>query len=222
MKIKTIIAAFLAVSVVAATGAIMTGCGGNSNKTDATAATTVAATTAAATTAKAQTSESSQTQAETGSQSDKASESNNGIGISRDEAVANVKKQAGTAAQVISVEEGADPDGLPCYVVEVSVVTTDEEAKTVTYYSGYQFCYADNYRDADNGDSSGNIGITEEEAVANVKKQAGTGAEIISVEEGVNPDGLPCYIVVVSPITKTEEATTVTYYSGYLFCYAAQ
>lgn len=63
--------------------------------------------------------------------------------------------------------------------------------------------------------------IDQQTAIANVKQQAGSGAQIISCEKGTSPDGAACYVVVVAPITASEEAVYDTYYSGYQFCYKA-
>ena len=244
MKLKMIITAILAVSVVAATGVIMTGCGGQNDKSSAATTTTATAGTTQATStqtagnsslaqggnSQAQNggdqaqNENNAAQSSAGEQSGDGS-SNEVGGITREDAIANVKAQAGSGAQILSAEVGESPEGLTCWVVTVSPVTNSEEAKTVTYYSGYQFCYADSYGDAqpddsDNGDSNGVGGISQQEAVANVRQQAGSGAQILSVEVGESPEGLPCYIVVVAPVSNSEETETVTYYSGYMFCYA--
>ena len=61
--------------------------------------------------------------------------------------------------------------------------------------------------------------IDESEAIANVKKQAGSGAQIINSEKGYSPDGFPAWIIVVAPVTASDEPVTDTYYSGYQFCY---
>ena len=63
--------------------------------------------------------------------------------------------------------------------------------------------------------------IDQQTAIANVKQHAGSGAQIISCEKGTSPDGAACYVVVVAPITASEEAVYDTYYSGYQFCYKA-
>lgn len=241
MKFKSIFAAVLAAAVVSAAGVMMTGCGGQNDKSSATATTATAGTTQAASTqtagngAQAQDGSSqaqdggSQAQNEnSAAQSDAGEQSGNGSsnevgGITREEAIANVKAQAGSGAQILNSVVGQSPDGLPCWVVTVSPVTNSAEAKTVTYYSGYQFCYAENYADVqsneDNGANSG-VGISYDEAIANVKAQAGSGAQILSAVEGQSPDGNACWVVTVAPVTNSDDASTVTYYSGYLFCYA--
>lgn len=62
------------------------------------------------------------------------------------------------------------------------------------------------------------IGITSEQAIANVKNQVGDDAEILSCVEGITPDNSAhCYVIDV----KLSTGTTLTCYSGYLFCYKA-
>ena len=92
----------------------------------------------------------------------------------------------------------------------------------MTYYSGYQFCYPEtasgNNNDSDNSDGSDGY-IDEQTAIANVKQQAGSGATIVSSTKGYTPDGLKAWVIVVQPITNTDSTDTVTYYSGFQFCY---
>ena len=65
-----------------------------------------------------------------------------------------------------------------------------------------------------------NIGVDEATAIANVRAQVGSGAQIISSTKGNAPDtGFACWVVVVAPVTNGTTPETVTYYSGYQFCY---
>ena len=64
--------------------------------------------------------------------------------------------------------------------------------------------------------------IERSEALAQVKSQAGSGSEIINAYEGETPDGIKAWVVEVSPITRTEEPVTLTYYCNADFCYVAQ
>jgi len=66
------------------------------------------------------------------------------IGVDRETAVSNVKELAGSGAKIVSVTEGTSLEGFKCWVVVVEPVTTENGPETVTYYSGYQFCYPDN------------------------------------------------------------------------------
>ena len=224
MKIKAILTAILAISVVSATAVMITGCGEQKENTSATA--TTAQTTAAQSTSSSDNSGQSQdesSQSAAGSMSD--NNSSNDIGISYDTAIANVKAQAGSGAQILNAVEGQTPDGYPCWVVTVSPVSNSDESETVTYYSGHLFCYAENYQGAqDNIVNSENndIGISYDTAIANVKAQAGSGAQILNAVEGQTLDGYPCWVVTVSPVSKSDDRETVTYYSGHLFCYAEQ
>ena len=150
--IRTAIAAVLAVAVVSATAILFAGCGGNNQSS--TAATTVPATTKATTaTTKpgAQTSQNAQSQASQNAQDNSSSQAENSNGssaavdedgyIDHQTAIANVRQQAGTGAQIVDSYKGYSPDGALAWVVTVKPITTGEGADTVIYYSGYQFCY---------------------------------------------------------------------------------
>ena len=219
MKTSRIIALTLADVIAVSALAMLSGCGkGDTAATTApTAAPTAAATTAATDAEKNSVQNNNEQDNSTQAQQEATSGDPNSIGVTREEAIANVKQQAGSGAQIVSCTEGTSPEGFPCYVIVVSPITASEEAKNVTYYSGYQFCYAEG-AGADSGDG---VGIDEQTAIANVKQQAGSGAQIISCTEGTSPEGFSCYVIVVAPITASEEVVYDTYYSGYQFCYKA-
>ena len=220
MKMTKIIAMALAALIAISACTMLASCGGKKDdkkeSDDATTAATTAATVAGTTAPKATTADGQEDSGNTSAPAAPAATDSDGL-IDQQTAVANVKQQAGTGAKVVSVEKGTSPDGVPCWVVVVEPVTNGEGPDTVTYYSGYLFCYAEGVEIP--SDEEGGVGIDQQTAVANVKQQAGTGAQIISCEEGTSPDGLPCYVVVVAPVTNSEEAVYDTYYSGYLFCY---
>ena len=225
--IKKSLAIIFAALITSATAAMLTVCGGE-NKESNSAATTVAATTVAKTTASTgQSSNANQAQGDQNSQSAESNGSDNGSSQSDDgyidqqTAIANVKQQAGSGATIISSTKGYAPDGLKAWVIVVQPVTNNDSTDTVTYYSGYQFCYpetASGNNDSDNSDDSDGY-IDEQTAISNVKQQAGSGAAIVSSTKGYTPDGLKAWVIVVQPVTNTDSADTVTYYSGYQFCY---
>ncbi len=225
--IKKSLAIIFAALITSATAAMLTGCGGK-NKESNSAATTVAATTVAKTTgSNGQSSNANQAQGNQNSQSAESNGSDNGSSQSDDgyidqqTAIANVKQQAGSGATIISSTKGYAPDGLKAWVIVVQPVTNNDSTDTVTYYSGYQFCYpetASGNNDSDNSDDSDGY-IDEQTAISNVKQQAGSGATIVSAAKGYSPDGLKAWVIVVQPVTNTDSADTVTYYSGYQFCY---
>ena len=225
--IKKSLAIIFAALITSATAAMLTGCGGE-NKESNSAATTVAATTVAKTTgSNGQSSNANQAQGNQNSQSAESNGSDNGSSQSDDgyidqqTAIANVKQQAGSGATIISSTKGYAPDGLKAWVIVVQPVTNNDSTDTVTYYSGYQFCYpetASGNNDSDNSDDSDGY-IDEQTAISNVKQQAGSGATIVSAAKGYSPDGLKAWVIVVQPVTNTDSADTVTYYSGYQFCY---
>ena len=156
---KVIVSVILAAAVITGTAAL-SGCGnGDKDKavTTVPSTTKAAATTAAKTTAansNAGNAESSDAQSEN-SQADGNAESsdsnnsadnnagNNGNYIDRADAVAAVKAQAGSGAEILDVQQGYTPDGIEAWVITVAPVSNSDENKTVTYYSGYQFCYAE-------------------------------------------------------------------------------
>ena len=225
--IKKSLAIIFAALITSATAAMLTGCGGD-NKESNSAATTVAATTVAKTTGSTgQSSNANQAQGNQNSQSAESNGSDNGSSQSDDgyidqqTAIANVKQQAGSGATIISSTKGYAPDGLKAWIIVVQPVTNNDSTDTVTYYSGYQFCYpetASENNDSDNSDDSDGY-IDEQTAISNVKQQAGSGATIVSAAKGYSPDGLKAWVIVVQPVTNTDSADTVTYYSGYQFCY---
>ena len=225
--IKKSLAIIFAALITSATAAMLTGCGEDSKESNS-AATTVAATTVAKTTASTgQSSNANQAQGDQNSQSAESNGSDNGSSQSDDgyidqqTAIANVKQQAGSGATIISSTKGYAPDGLKAWVIVVQPVTNNDSTDTVTYYSGYQFCYpetASGNNDSDKSDDSDGY-IDEQTAISNVKQQAGSGAAIVSSTKGYAPDGLKAWVIVVQPVTNTDSADTVTYYSGYQFCY---
>ncbi len=219
--IRTAIAAVLAVAVVSATAILFAGCGGNNQSS--TAATTVPATTKATTaTTKpgAQTSQNAQSQASQNAQDNSSSQAENSNGssaavdedgyIDHQTAIANVRQQAGTGAQIVDSYKG--------------YFTTGEGADTVIYYSGYQFCYPEQ---SSGSESSSNEKVDEdgyikqETAVAQVKQQAGSGAEVLDCYQGYAPDGSKAWVITVVPVTTGDGPDTVVYYTNYQFCYPA-
>ena len=225
--IKKSLAIIFAALITSATAAMLTGCGGE-NKESNSAATTVAATTVAKTTgSNGQSSNANQAQGNQNSQSAESNGSDNGSSQSDDgyidqqTAIANVKQQAGSGATIISSTKGYAPDGLKAWVIVVQPVTNNDSTDTVTYYSGYQFCYpaeASGNNDSDSSDDSDGY-IDEQTAISNVKQQAGSGATIVSAAKGYSPDGVKAWVIVVQPVTNNDSTDTVTYYSGYQFCY---
>ena len=240
---KAIVSVILAAAVITGTAAL-SGCGnGDKDK----AATTVPSTTKAAATTAAKTTaansnagnaESSDAQSEN-SQADGNAESsdsnnsadnnagNNSNYIDRADAVAAVKAQAGSGAQILDVQQGYTPDGIEAWVITVAPVSNSDENKTVTYYSGYQFCYSNESSiEVSKAESSASSSaddsnyIDRADAVAAVKAQAGSGAEILDVQQGYTPDGIEAWVITVAPVSNSDENKTVTYYSGYQFCYA--
>lgn len=242
-KTKTAIAAVLAAAVISATAILFTGCGENNTSNTAAATVSTAAKPSTATTnlnnqqstnsAKTQTAQSDQS-----SQNDNnsyavnnsdysntnATADNDGC-IDRQSAIANVKKQAGSGAEIADCRKGYTPDGLAAWIVTVIPVTNGNGSDTVTYYSGYRLCYAASNEDSDNNptltdDEDGYI--SKSEAITKVKRQAGSGAEIEDIYQGYAPDGKNAWVVTVIPITKGNGPDVVTYYANDQFCYAVE
>ena len=118
--------------------------------------------------------------------------------------------------RVESFEKTTDPDGIDCYYIGVVNYSNPHSPTYHFYTDGQFFCY----EDEDSGDSDSDSYISKEDALAKVRLQAGSGAEIIDAYKGYTPDGTHAWVVTVSPITASEEAVTVTYYVGYMFCYS--
>ena len=220
--IKKSLAIIFAALITSATAAMLTGCG-EDNKESNSAATTVAKTTGST----GQSSNANQAQGDQNSQSAESNGSDNGSSqsddgyIDKQTAIANVKQQAGSGATIISSTKGYAPDGVKAWVIVVQPVTNNDSTDTVTYYSGYQFCYpaeASGNNDSDSSDDSDGY-IDEQTAISNVKQQAGSGATIVSAAKGYSPDGVKAWVIVVQPVTNNDSTDTVTYYSGYQFCY---
>ena len=156
-------------------------------------------------------------------QSDSDSESDSDGYIDEATAIANVRSLVGSGAEIISSEKGYTSEGWAAWVIVVAPVTTSDGPETVTYYSGYQFCYPEtSYIDNDtdtNTDIDSDGYIDQATAIANVKQQVGSGAKIISSEKGYTPEGWAAWVIVVAPVTASDNPETVTFYSGYQFCY---
>lgn len=121
-------------------------------------------------------------------------------------------------------DESHTPESKPSVTTTVAeaVTTTTESPITTSTTEVASKDSADNSNEEEStaaSDSSGNIGVDRETAVSNVKQLAGSGAKIVSVTEGTSPEGFKCWVVVVEPVTTEDGPETVTYYSGYQFCY---
>lgn len=139
----------------------------------------------------------------------------NGIGVSEMAAINHVKEQIGEDADILSCYEGTDSMGLSCWIIIASRAGSSDR---LTFYSGYQFCYSNDLNTGNKG--SDDVGVGEATALANVREQVGSGAEIISCTKGYSPEGFRCWVIVVAPVTNGTGPDTVTYYSGYQFCYS--
>ena len=219
MKNKKIITVLLAALMIISIGALLSGCGEEETKKTSKPKETSKVT---ETTAETRSSD-IETEADTDSQIDEdeadQDDDSDDIGIDQQTAVANVREQAGSGAKILSVEKGTSPDGSKAWVIVVEPITNGKGPDTVTYYSGYQFCYADTSSDDSDTDSSSDSYIDRQTAVANVRQQAGSGAKILSVEKGTASDGSKAWVIVVEPITNGEGPDTVTYYVNDGFCY---
>lgn len=144
-------------------------------------------------------------------------------------ALAKVKEQAGSGATIDGYYKGYAPDGAKAWVITVIPVTTADGPDSVVYYVNEGFCYTQNSSGSDtddsgdsssSGDSDDSDGyISEAQALANVREQAGSGAQIKSSQKGYSPDGAKAWVITVIPITKADGSSTVTYYTNEGFCY---
>jgi len=144
--------------------------------------------------------------------------------ISRSKAIAQVKQMAGSGAEIVSAYEGYTTDGLEAWVVSVMPITNDYSDDLVTYYVSLSFCYSDRVDriNSSSQDDDDNLyaNITENSAIAEVRKQVGSGAEIVSSYEGYSPEGYEAWVVTVLPISKDDDSSTITYYVSSTFCYS--
>ena len=62
-------------------------------------------------------------------------------------------------------------------------------------------------------------GITQGEAVTNVRRLEGSGATILSVEKGASPRDGDAWVIRVAPVGKAEDPVEVTYYVSDSFCF---
>ena len=141
-------------------------------------------------------------------------------GITRGEAINEVKKQVGTGAEILAVYTGYTPDAsAESWVVVVSLVTTGD-TKIVNYYVNDKGCYSgdsDNENDSEKDEEYS--GITQAEACSKVSEAAGNGATVLSVEKGYTPSGYEAWVILIDPQTEKEYITTKTYYVGEFFCF---
>ena len=221
MKLKRTLILILTAILVIAVGLQLTGCGDDKKDTEPTQATIAA--TVAATEQPTQATAATQAQISQSTQADDDDEDNDDDDYPDEAtAIANVRSLAGSGAEIISTEKGYSPDGIPAWIIVVAPVTNGNVPDTVTYYSGKEFCYAaedEESEDETEADEDSGDYIDEPTAIANVRAQVGSGAEIISSEKGYTPDGIPAWIIVVAPVTTSDGDETITYYSGEQFCY---
>lgn len=151
---------------------------------------------------------------------DPDSTSSNSAYLDKSEAIANVKELAGSGAQIIDAYQGYTPEGYEAWVVTVAPVSASEDAENVIYYSNRFFCYPAVSNDSEYDDQNNDAYLSREEAIANVKQQAGSGAQIIDAYKGYTPDGDEAWVITVAPVSASEDAENVTYYCNRFFCYA--
>ena len=234
---RKILAVILAASVVTVNGLLLTGCSEqkkDAEPTSATASETTAATEQQNNDASQVSTDGSAEQSDSDSESDSDGDTNESTASeatasTTSETTVSTEQQNSAESQVnndSSLEQSdsdseSDSDG---YIDEATAIANVSDGpETVTYYSGYQFCYPEtSYRDNDtdtNTDIDSDGYIDQATAIANVKQQVGSGAEIISSEKGYTPEGWAAWVIVVAPVTASDNPETVTFYSGYQFCY---
>ena len=140
---KKVLAIVLAILIISATGILLTGCGEEKKNAEPTTATTAETVKETTTAVEQQTDSAAQTSDGNSAQSGDNSSATEGSDGYIDEAtaIANVRSLVGSGAQIISSEKGYTPEGWEAWIIVVAPVTTSDGPETVTYYSGYQFCY---------------------------------------------------------------------------------
>ncbi len=204
---KKVLTIVLAALIVAATGTLLAGCGDKKDSKSSKASKTTSATEtteAQTTTAEPET----ETQTDTEEPSSETEEPSEDDGyISREEAVAKLKKTAGSGAEILDAQKGYTPSGDKAWLITVNPISTDDSQESVIYYVGEDFCFCEDY-------------IPESEALAQVRSVAGSGSKIIDYTKGYTADGKKAWIVTVSAISTDENDNTIVYYVGDGFCYA--
>ena len=186
---RKILAVILAASVVTVTGLLLTGC--SEQKKDAEPTSATASETTAAT--EQQNNDASQVSTDgSAEQSDSDSESDSDGDTN--ESTASEATASTTSETTVSTEQQNSAE---------SQVNND---------SSLEQSDSDSESDSDGY-------IDEATAIANVRSLVGSGAEIISSEKGYTPEGWAAWVIVVAPVTASDNPETVTFYSGYQFCY---
>ena len=136
----------------------------------------------------------------------------NSFGVDSETAISNVKLLVGSGAKIVSATEGTSPEGFKCWVVVVEPVTTENGPDTVTYYSGYQFCYPDNsvQTDGQQNPVMNYIGkYSNGRAIMNVSCIGTDQASIVITWSGNVADS--SVWTMSGTVTATTDAVTVTY-----------
>lgn len=202
--------------------AALTSCGKSGKVTATESKTTVTTTIAEAVTTTAESQSTTATTTETTSkdsadnsneqESTAANNNSESIGIDRETAVSNVKELAGSGAKIVSVTEGTSLEGFKCWVVVVEPVTTENGPDTVTYYSGYQFCYPDNRVQTDGQQNPMMNFIGNYSNGSNKMFVSCTGMDQASIVVTWSDNVADTSVWTMSGnVTATDEAVTVTY-----------
>ncbi|WP_294754945.1 hypothetical protein [uncultured Ruminococcus sp.] len=214
MKRMSIIAVLMISTVLASCGKSNEGTATESKPAVTTAAETVT-TTAESKAATTKTTEPSSEDSTVNSNDERttaADDNSEKIGVDRATAVSNVKQLAGSGANIVSVTEGTSPEGFKCWIVVVEPVTTENGPDTVTYYSGYQFCYPENkvQQDGKQNPLMNYIGkYSNGRAIMNVSCIGTAQASIVITWSGNVTDS--SVWTMSGNVTSTTEAVTVTY-----------
>ena len=202
----------LAVLLVAASFAALSGCGKGDDKVTTTAPSSAADTTAVTTTKKA-----APTTAATTQQPEEDDEDDY---LDEDEAISNVRDQAGSSARVISSYKGFDYEGTKVWVITVEKA----DGKQATYYVGRYYCYSPDDEEEEEAqqptqpqtDPGAFAGISETDAGQLAMATAGYGWTPISISQGSYGGSDAWQIDMVN-----DDGDTKTYYVNSGGCFAA-
>ena len=216
-KIKATVAVILAISTAATTAIILSACGENKDNTAGTTVPTTTVSTTIKTTKsntadggnQAQGDENGQSQnsangSQNGSSQSSSAESQAEVSyetesdgyISEADALAEVKRQAGSGAQVTNYYKGYSPEGYEAWVVTVEPVTNGNGADTVIYYVGSHFCYREDAANTDNDDEANTYaGVTVDYARETALSAMGDPYTFDSISKGFAPDGSEAWVV---------------------------
>ena len=192
-----ILVLFLITALILTFGILFTACGEENTEPTAATIATVAPT-AAPTVAptKAQPTVADEDEEDEDDDEDEEDEDQPEGYMNRADAIAEVRSQAGSGAEILSVYAGYSPDGYNAWVITVAPVTSSSDAVTVTYYVSEYFCYADTESSGvETGESY--AGVDREDAKQTALDYMGAPYTYVDMYPGYTPEGDAAWVVIL-------------------------